>query len=267
MAYFYQYCVRKARNASALLLFSSLSQQKSALSKLQCTENVAVLNHRSVSFLKAYSLYGKEKNVSKGRKSDFFGVLVQAFLPPGAARQQKGAKKLKKQTNKAIYLAQGAMIAAAYAAATYLSSVFGLAYGNLQFRFSEALTILSVFTPAAIPGLTVGCILGNISSPMGIWDIAFGSAATLLAAISARKLRKITLKGLPFISLIMPVIFNAIIVGAEITFLLIESEATFSVFLISALEVGAGELAVCIAGGIPLFYAIKKSGLFKKTYF
>lgn len=158
------------------------------------------------------------------------------------------------------------MIAAVYAAATYLSSVFGIAYGNLQFRFSEALTILSVFTPAAIPGLTVGCILGNISSPMGIWDIVFGSAATLLAAISARSLRKITFRGFPFLSLIMPVIFNAVIVGAEITFLLIESEATVSLFLLSALEVGAGELAVCLAGGIPLFCAVKKSGLFKKTY-
>lgn len=209
----------------------------------------------------------KKKTFRRVGNPTFSAYWFKPFYPPGAARQQKGAKKLKKQTNKAIYLAQGAMIAAAYAAATYLSSVFGLAYGNLQFRFSEALTILSVFTPAAIPGLTVGCILGNISSPMGIWDIAFGSAATLLAAISARKLIKITFKGLPFISLIMPVIFNAIIVGAEITFLLIESEATFSVFLISALEVGAGELAVCIAGGIPLFYAIKKSELFKKTYF
>lgn len=164
-------------------------------------------------------------------------------------------------------LSQGAMIAAVYAAATYLSSVFGLAYGNVQFRFSEALTILSVFTPAAVPGLTVGCVIGNLTSPMGIWDILFGSAATLLAAVTARKLRKITVKGFPLFSLLMPVIFNALIVGAEITFLLIESEATLPLFLISALEVGAGELAVCLAGGIPLFFAVKKSGLFSKTNF
>lgn len=164
-------------------------------------------------------------------------------------------------------LSQGAMIAAVYATATYLSSVFGLAYGNIQFRFSEALTILSVFTPAAVPGLTVGCIIGNLTSPMGIWDILFGSAATLLAAVTARKLRNVTVKGFPLLSLLMPVIFNALIVGAEITFLLIESEATLPLFLISALEVGAGELAVCLAGGIPLFFAVKKSGLFSKTNF
>lgn len=172
---------------------------------------------------------------------------------------------MKKRQKQITALVQGAMIAAVYAAATYLSAVFGIAYGNVQFRFSEALTVLSVFTPAAIPGLTIGCAIGNISSPMGVVDIIFGSAATLLAAITARALRKVTVKGLPLLSLLMPVIFNALIVGAEIAFLLIEGETSFAVFAISALEVGAGELAVCLAGGIPLFYAVKKSGIFKNT--
>ncbi len=164
---------------------------------------------------------------------------------------------------KLTHLAQGAMIAAIYAAATYLSAVFGIAYGNLQFRFSEALTILSVFTPAAVPGLTIGCILGNISSPFGIWDIVFGSLATLLAAISARALRNIKIKGFPFLSLLMPVIFNALIIGAEITFLMPAQTPSLALFAVSALEVGAGELAVCLAGGIPLFYAIRKTNIFK----
>ena len=86
---------------------------------------------------------------------------------------------------KIMNLVFGAMIAAIYAAATYLSSVFGIAYGPIQFRLSEALTVLSVFTPAAIPGLTIGCIIGNLASPFGIWDIVFGSLATLLAAVAA----------------------------------------------------------------------------------
>ena len=164
---------------------------------------------------------------------------------------------------KLTHLAQGAMIAAIYAAATYLSAVFGVAYGNLQFRFSEALTILSVFTPAAVPGLTIGCILGNISSPFGVWDIIFGSLATLLAAISARALRNIKIKGFPFLSLLMPVVFNALIIGAEITFLMPAQTPSLALFAVSALEVGAGELAVCLAGGIPLFYAIRKTNIFK----
>ncbi len=172
---------------------------------------------------------------------------------------------MKKRQKQITALVHGAMIAAIYAAATYLSATFAVAYGSIQFRLSEALTILSVFTPAAIPGLTIGCAIGNIPSPMGIWDILFGSAATLLAATTARMLRKITFRGLPVLSLLMPVIFNALIVGAEITFLFIEGEATPAIFAISALEVGAGELAVCLAGGIPLFYAVKKSKIFEKN--
>ncbi len=164
---------------------------------------------------------------------------------------------------KILYLVHGAMIAAIYAAATYFSAALGIAYNAIQFRFSEALTILSVFTPAAIPGLTVGCILGNISSPFGIWDIIFGSAATLLAAICARKMRNIKIKGLPLLSFLMPVIFNAIIVGAEITFLFPTDAPSLTAFTVAALEVGAGEAVVCLAGGIPLYYAIKKSRLFK----
>lgn len=167
------------------------------------------------------------------------------------------------KNKKVILLAQGAMIAAAYAAATWLSAVFGIAYGAVQFRLSEALAVLSVFTPAAVPGLTVGCILGNISSPYGVWDILVGSLATLLAALSARVLRNVKFKGLPLLSILMPVVFNAVIIGAEVAFFL-GSEASLTGFAVSAAQVGAGELAVCLAGGIPLFYAINKSGIFKR---
>ena len=165
---------------------------------------------------------------------------------------------------KIIVMAHGAMIAAFYAAATYLCAVFAIAYGNIQFRFSEALTILSVFTPAAIPGLTIGCIIANISSPFGIWDIVFGSLATLLAAVTARALRNIRFKGFPWLSLIMPVIFNALIVGTELTFLLPTDKTKLITFAIYALEVAAGELAVCVIGGIPLYYAIRKTGIFDR---
>lgn len=163
---------------------------------------------------------------------------------------------------KIVAMAHGAMIAAIYAAATYLCAVFAIAYGNVQFRLSEALTILSVFTPAAIPGLTVGCIIGNLSSPFGVWDIVFGSLATLLAAITARALRNIRFRNFPVLSLIMPVIFNGLIIGAELTFLLPTDKGRLITFVIYALEVAAGELAVCVAGGIPLFYAVRKTGIF-----
>lgn len=164
---------------------------------------------------------------------------------------------------KILHLVHGAMIAALYAAATYLSSVFAIAYGPIQFRLSEALTVLSVFTPAAVPGLTIGCIIGNLASPYGMWDIVFGSLATFLAAITARKLRHIRFKGLPLLSLLMPVIFNAVIVGAEITVLTPGSSSKAALFALSAFQVGAGELAVCLLGGTALFYAIRKTNLFK----
>ncbi len=165
------------------------------------------------------------------------------------------------KNKKILHLVHGAIIAAFYAAATVLISP--ISYGAVQFRLSEVLTVLSVFTPAAVPGLTIGCILANISSPYGIWDIVFGSAATLLAAITARAFRRITFKGLPLFSIIMPVIFNAVIIGAEITFLTPADSSKFVLFIITALQVGAGELAVCLLGGVPLFYAVKKTKLFR----
>ena len=161
------------------------------------------------------------------------------------------------------YLAQSAVIAALYAAATYLSAAFSLAYGPIQFRLSEALTVLAVLTPAAIPGLTVGCAIGNISSPMGIWDVLFGAAATLLSAVCARALRNVQLKKLPILSSSMPVLFNAVIVGLEIVLLTPTDGAKLTAFLISALEVGAGELVVCFALGLPLYSALRRTKLFK----
>ena len=161
------------------------------------------------------------------------------------------------------YLAQSAVIAALYAAATYLSAAFSLAYGPIQFRLSEALTVLAVLTPAAIPGLTVGCAIGNISSPMGIWDVLFGAAATLLSAVCARVLRNVQFKKLPILSSSMPVLFNAVIVGLEIVLLTPTDGAKLTAFLISALEVGAGELVVCFALGLPLYSALRRTKLFK----
>ena len=66
------------------------------------------------------------------------------------------------------FIVTAALIAAAYAALTYLSAALGLAYGGIQFRISEALNILAAFTPAAVPGLMIGCVIGNIGSPMGL---------------------------------------------------------------------------------------------------
>ena len=155
------------------------------------------------------------------------------------------AKRSRKMKNKKLsvrFLTESAVIAALYAAATYLSAAFSLAYG---------------------PGLTIGCIIGNISSPMGIWDVLFGSAATLLGAVTGRMLRNVQIKKLPVLSSLMPVIFNAVIVGLEIVMLTPVEGGKLTAFAISALEVGAGELAVCLVLGLPLYSALRHTKLFK----
>ena len=94
-------------------------------------------------------------------------------------------RKLNMNTSKKVrFLALGAVIAALYAVLTYVAAAVNLAYGPVQFRFSEALTVLPVFTPAAIPGLTLGCVIANLGSPLGVVDWVFGPLATLLAALA-----------------------------------------------------------------------------------
>lgn len=165
--------------------------------------------------------------------------------------------------NKKVYtLVSGAVIAALYAALTYAASSVGLAYGAVQFRFSEALTVLAALTPAAIPGLTIGCFLGNLGSPYGMIDIICGTLATFVAAVLSYKTRNVKVKDISVLAPLFPVISNALIVGAEITAFLPEG-FTFYGYLIQALWVGLGELVVCYAAGIPLLIAVEKTQLKK----
>ena len=154
------------------------------------------------------------------------------------------------------YLAQGAIIAAIYAALTYAASLIGLGYGSIQFRFSEAFTILPVFTPAATAGLTLGCALGNLTSPYGIVDIVCGTAATLVAALATRAVRHVKVGSFPVLAPLPPVLANALIVGAEIT--LLAPDASLAAFAFSALTVGLGELVVCYGLGAPFYYLMEK---------
>ena len=108
----------------------------------------------------------------------------------------------------ALYAAQGGVIAALYVVLTLISNAFGLANGAIQVRISEALTILPAFTPAAIPGLFVGCILSNTLTGAILPDIIFGSIATLTAAFATRALRNKSRFLLP----VPPILANTIVV-------------------------------------------------------
>ena len=105
------------------------------------------------------------------------------------------------------YVTKGAIIAALYVVLTMISTAAGMSSGVIQIRISEALCILPVFTPAAVPGLFVGCIIANIMSGCLPWDVVFGSLATLLGAIGTAKLRNTK-----YLCLAPPIISNTLIV-------------------------------------------------------
>ncbi len=143
-------------------------------------------------------------------------------------------------------LVQGAVIAAVYAVLTLVLAP--LSYGMMQVRVSETLCVLPMFTPAAVPGLFIGCFVANMLGPNGVVDVLTGSAATLIAAIMSYKLRnKPKLVPLP------PVIANAVIVGWTLSV----------VYGLGALPacmfwVGLGEAIACYVLGYPLIKYLQK---------
>ena len=163
-------------------------------------------------------------------------------------------------------LAKGAIIAALYAALTYGQEMLfpGSASAAVQFRVSEALTVLALFTPAAIPGLTVGCAISNLvfmgALPL---DVVLGSFATFLAAVCMNKLKDVTFKGIPLAALLMPAVFNGVIIGLEIEIFFIEGPFHFLSFLTQGGFVALGELGVCFTLGVLLYKIIKNKKLEK----
>lgn len=140
----------------------------------------------------------------------------------------------------ALFLTQAAMIAALYVVLTYIANLFGLASGVIQIRLSEMLCILPVFTPAAIPGLFIGCLLSNILTGCVIWDILFGSLATLAGAIGIYLLRNHK-----FVFTLPPVAANMIVVPLVLQYAYGVPDAVWYL----AVTVGAGEvISVCILG-------------------
>ena len=158
--------------------------------------------------------------------------------------------------NDTLKLANAGMIAALYVVLTVLAAQFNLANGAIQVRFSEALTILPVFTAAAVPGLTVGCILANILTGCAMWDVVFGSLATLLGAIGTHLLRKTEN---PVLGCIPPIIANVVIVPI----VLMKVYGVEDGYPYLALTVGIGEVVCCGVLGVLLYRQLKKSKRFE----
>jgi len=151
---------------------------------------------------------------------------------------------------KVLFIVHAATIAALYVVLTLLANVLGLANFAIQLRFSEALTILPFFTPAAIPGLTVGCTLSNLLTGCLPLDILFGSIATLLGALGTYFLRKLP----KWLAPICPIIANTLIVPFVLAYVY-QFDGSIPYFMIT---VGIGEVISCGVLGMILLNVLSK---------
>lgn len=174
------------------------------------------------------------------------GFSNRVFVTFHTLKKTTGEKYYEK--SKVLFLAQAAMIAAIYVVLTVLGA--SLAFGEVQIRFAEALTILPVFTPAAIPGLFIGCLLGNILGGAILPDIIFGSIATLIGAVFTRMLRNKS----KYLAPLPPVVANTIIVP----FVLKYAYAVPLPIPFMMLTVGVGEVISAGVIGLILYEALYK---------
>ena len=152
------------------------------------------------------------------------------------------------------FITIGALIGAMYMALCYLQNLLlpGSASWAIQFRVAEALCVLAFFTPAAIPGLSIGCLLFNVCFAGALpLDFAVGTAATLLSAWGIWRSRHVAVKGYPILGMLLPAITNALLVGWEL------SVYIGGAFWLNALYVTIGELAVMLSLGTVVYYALR----------
>ena len=155
-----------------------------------------------------------------------------------------------KRNNKALFITNAAIIAALYVVLTYAASMLGLSSGVIQIRFSEAMTILPFFTPTAIPGLFIGCLLANILSGAIVWDVIFGSLATLIGAVFTYLLRKKS----KWLAPLPPIVSNTVIIPLVLTYAYGVPDGLPYLML----TVGIGEIISCGVLGMVLLKCLEK---------
>ena len=164
---------------------------------------------------------------------------------------------------KSRFLTHAALIAAPYVALTYFQNLLlpGSATWAIQFRVSEALCVLALFSPAAIAGLSVGCLLFNLSYSAALpLDFLVGTLATVLACSSMYLTRRITFRGTPLLSLLMPALWNALLIGWELAVYIGGG------FWLNAIYVAIGEAAVLLILGSGLYRVLTKRGLASRLF-
>lgn len=161
------------------------------------------------------------------------------------------------------HLAHAAIIAALYATLTHLQNLLlpGSATWAIQMRLSEALCILAFFTPAAVPGLSIGCLLFNLTFSAALpLDFVLGTLATALAAEGMWLSRKLTMRGIPLPGLLMPALTNAVLVGWELSIYI------GGAFWLNAVYVALGEVIVLLFPGTLLYLTMKRRRLDSRLF-
>ena len=170
---------------------------------------------------------------------------------------------------KTLFITHAALLGAMYVALTHAQNLLlpGSATWAVQCRLSEALCVLAFFTPAAIPGLSIGCLIFNLSYAGALpLDFLVGTLATLLATWVMWLTRKVKWFGVPVIGLLMPALFNAILVGWELTVYLGDTGFTAAAFWINAVYVAIGELIVLFTVGAFVWRALTKNQMGKRIF-
>ena len=173
-----------------------------------------------------------------------------------------------KTTKQVRFLTQVGLVAGMYTALTLCLAP--ISFGLVQCRLSEALTVLAAYTPAAIPGLTVGCLLSNLAglsmgaNVAGALDLLLGPLATGLAAWLTYRWRRWRVKGLPLLATLPPVALNALIVGSELA--LVSPAFTLPVWLTQMALVGAGQVVACVGGGLLVAKGLEVAKLDKRLF-
>ena len=158
-------------------------------------------------------------------------------------------------------------VAALYAALTV--ALAPIAYGPIQFRITEALSVLPFFFPVAVPGLFIGCVIANLLSPYGLMDVVVGSAASLLAALCTMQIGRIGRGRVSakVLACLPPVVFNAVFIGAMLAWFMVsdnQADVFLAAFLVSGAQVGLGQLTVLYAIGLPLLLYLPKAKVYDR---